>query len=80
LSTECVSRFKQPVDAPYNVVVVDKLASVGLRDAFLHAGDEAGVIFQHASNRVFHQLLSVLAAGKGNLLKTCFNLKTAVKQ
>lgn len=56
---------KSRFDAPHHVVVVDKLASLGLRNAFLHTDDEAGLIFQHAGNR--SQLLGVLAAGKGDL-------------
>jgi hypothetical protein len=38
-----------------------KLAPFRLLDASLHPGDEAGLIFEHSRNRVFHQLLGVLA-------------------
>ena len=54
--------------------MVDELASVRLRDAFLNTGHETRLIFQHAGNRVFYQLLGVLAASKGHLLKTFFNV------
>jgi len=54
VSTECASPLKEPVDALHHVVMVDKFASVRLRDAFLNTGDETRLIFQHAGNRVFH--------------------------
>jgi hypothetical protein len=46
----------------------------GLLDAPLHSCDEAGLIFQHAGNSVFHQLLSVLAISRGHLLEPRFNV------
>ncbi len=73
-STEYASRLAQPIDAGHHVFVVDELATVGLRDAFFHTGNEAGVIFQHVANGVFHQLLGVLAIGKRYLLEPRFNV------
>ena len=66
--------MKQPVDTVKHVFVLDKLAPVGLLDTFLHPGDEAGLIFEHARNSVFNQLLGVLAIGKGHFLQARFNL------
>lgn len=54
--------------------MLDELATVGLLQASSHPGDEAGLIFEHASDRVFHQLLGVLAIGRGNLLELRFNI------
>jgi hypothetical protein len=70
--------MKQPIDPLKHVLVLYKLAPVGLLDASLHAGDEAGLIFEHAGNRVFHQLLSVLAISRGQLLKPRFNVRWKV--
>jgi hypothetical protein len=53
----------------YARLCAHKLAPVGLLDAFLHASDEAGLIFEHAGNSVFHQLLGVLAIGGRPLLE-----------
>ncbi|HEY3838655.1 MAG TPA: hypothetical protein VGL72_18885 [Bryobacteraceae bacterium] len=66
--------MKQPVDAIKHVLVLDKLAPVGLRDAPSHICEEAGLIVQHAGNGVFHQLLCVLAAGRGHLLEPGFDV------
>jgi len=66
--------MKQPVDAIQHVLVLYKLAPVGLRDASLHTSDEAGLIVEHAGNSVFHQLLGVLAIGRGHLLKPRFDV------
>ena len=66
--------MKQPVDTVKHVVVLYKLAPAGLLDASLHARDEAGLIFEHAGHRVFHQLLGVLAMGRGHLLEPRFNV------
>ena len=74
LSSESASRLKQPVDTVQHILVLYQLAPVGLLDAFLHAGDEAGLIFEHAGNSVFNQLLGVLAIGKGQLLEPRFNV------
>ena len=74
MSSESASRVKQPVDTVKDVFVIYKLAPVGLLDAFLHPGDEAGLIFEHAGNSVFNQLLGVLAIGKGQLLEPRFNV------
>ena len=74
MSTESASRLKQPVDTVKDVFVLYKLAPVGLLDAFLHPGDEAGLIFEHAGNSVFNQLLGVLAMGKGQFLEPRFNV------
>ncbi len=54
--------------------MVDKLATVGLRDAFVHPGNKAGLIFQHPGNGVLHKLRGVLAIGKGHLLEPRFNV------
>ena len=66
--------MKQPVDTIKHVFVLYKLATVGLLDASVHSCDEAGLIFKHAGNSVFHQLLGVLAIGGGHLLKPRFNV------
>src|SRR5580698_863612 len=66
--------MKQPVDTVKYVLGLYQLAPVGLLDASLHAGDEAGLIFEHAGNGVFHQLLGVLAIGRGHLLEPRFNV------
>ena len=52
----------------------DELATVGLLDASLYSRAEAGLIFEHAGNSVFHQLLGVLAIGSRHLLKPRFNV------
>jgi hypothetical protein len=54
--------------------VLYKLATVGLFTASLHSCDEAILIFEHAGNSVFYQLLGVLAIGKGHLLEPCFDV------
>lgn len=74
MSTESVSRLKQPVDTVKHVFVLYKLATVGLLEAFLHSGGETGLIFEHPGNGVFHDLLGVLAVGKGQLLEPRFNV------
>jgi hypothetical protein len=74
LPTESASRMKQPVDTVKYVLVLYKLAPVGFLGASLHAGDEAGLIFEHACNGVFHQLLGVFAIGGSHLLEPRFNL------
>jgi len=61
-------------DTVQHVFVLYKLAPVGLFDACLRSYDEAGLIFEHAGNSVFHQLLGVLATGRGHLLKPRFNV------
>ena len=66
--------MKQPVYTVKHVFVLYKLAPVYLLDASLHASDEAGLIFEHAGNSVFHQLLGVLAIGRGHLLEPRFNV------
>jgi hypothetical protein len=54
--------------------VLYKLATVGLLDAPLYSCNEAGLIFEHARNSVFHQLLGILAIGGSHLLEPHFNL------
>jgi hypothetical protein len=54
--------------------VLYKLATVGLLNASLHSGDEAGLIFEHSGNSVLHQLLGILAVGIGHLLELRFNV------
>ena len=54
--------------------MLHKLATVGLLDASLDSCDEAGLIFEHPGNGVFHQLLGILAIGNGDLLKSRFNV------
>ncbi|MGD0436639.1 MAG: hypothetical protein ABSB86_09235 [Bryobacteraceae bacterium] len=66
--------MKQPVDTVTHILMLYKLATVSLLNAFLHSSDEAGLIFEHACNSVFHQLLGVLAIGRGHLLEPRFNL------
>ncbi len=66
--------MKQPVDTVKHVPVLYKLATVGSLDPLFHSCDEAGLIFEHAGNRVFHQLPGVLAIGKGQLLESHFNV------
>ena len=67
--------MKQPVDPVKHVLVLYKFATVGLCDSPLHSGDEAGLHFEHASDSVFHQLLGVLAIGRGHLLEPRFNVR-----
>src|SRR5438067_13128058 len=74
LSTEGASRAIQPVDAVKHVFMLYKFAAIGLFDAFLHASDESGLIVEHPGNRVFHQLLGVLARGRGHLLEPRLDL------
>ena len=66
--------MKQPVDAGKHVFMLYKFSAVCLFDALLNASDEASLIVQHPSNGVFHQLLGVLAAGRGHLLEPCFDV------
>ncbi len=66
--------MKQPVDATKHVLVLYKLAPIGLRDAPLHTGDEAGLIVEHPGNGVFNQLLGILAIGRGQLLEPRFDV------
>ncbi len=54
--------------------MLDKLATVGLLNAFLHSGDEAGLIFEHPGNGVLHQLLNILAVGNSHLMEPVFNV------
>jgi hypothetical protein len=70
--------MRQPVDTLKQVFVLHELTPVGLLDASLHAGDEAGLIFEHAGNCIFHQLLGVLAIGGGYLLMPRFNVGRGV--
>jgi hypothetical protein len=65
---------KQPVDSVKHVFMLYKFATVGLFDALLHASDKTGLIVQHPGNCVFHQLLGVLAAGRGHLLEPRFDV------
>jgi hypothetical protein len=65
---------KKSVDAIQHVLVLYKFAAVGLRDSRLHTRDEAGLIVEHAGNSAFHQLLGVLAIGRGQLLEPRFDL------
>ncbi len=67
--------MKQPVDTVNYVFMLYTLATVGLFDASLHSCDEAALIFEHAGNSVFHQLLGVLAISKGHLLEPRFNVR-----
>ena len=66
--------MKQPVDAVKHVFVLYKLATVGLLDASLHSCDEEGLIFEHPGHSVFHQLLGILAVGRGHLPELRFNV------
>lgn len=74
LSTESASQVKQTAYTLNHVLVLYKLASVGLLDTPLHSCDEAGLIFEHAGNCVFNQLLGVLAVGRGHLPEPRFNV------
>jgi hypothetical protein len=66
--------LKQPVDTVNHVFVRYKLATAGLLDASLHSCDEAVLIFEHAGNSVFHQLLGVPAMLRRGIDITGFNL------
>ena len=66
--------MKQPVDTIKHVFVLDKLATVGLLNASLHSGDEAGLIFEHPGNSVLHQLLGIFAVGRSHSLELRFNV------
>jgi hypothetical protein len=59
-------------------VVLYEFAMIGLIDAFLHARDEACLVFEHATHRLCHQLLSVLATGRGHLLEPHLNVRRKV--
>jgi hypothetical protein len=65
---------KQPVDTVKHVFVRYNLAPGCLLNASLHSGDEAGLVFKHVGNGVFHQLLDILAMGGGHLLKPRFDV------
>ncbi|MGO9228633.1 MAG: hypothetical protein ACLQKA_05405 [Bryobacteraceae bacterium] len=67
--------MKQPVDAASHVFVLYEFAPVGLLNAPVHAGDEAGLIFEHTGRGVFHQLLGVLAIGNRQSLEAGFNVR-----
>ncbi len=67
--------MKQSVEAVQHVLVLDKLAPVGLVDAPLHSCNETGLIFEHPGNGVLNQLLGVLAIGRGNLVEPRFNVR-----
>lgn len=54
--------------------MVDKIAPVGLRKAFVYSGNKEGLAFEHACNRVFDQLLSILAICMSHLLKPRLNI------
>lgn len=66
--------MKQLVDTVNHIFVLYKLATVGLLDASLHSCGKAVLIFEHAGNSVFHQLLGVLATGKSHSLELRFNV------
>ena len=66
--------MKQPVDTIKHVLVLYELAPVGLRDAPFDTGNVTGLIVQHAGNGVFHQLLGILAIGRGHLLEPRFDV------
>ena len=66
--------MKQPVDAGEHVFVLDELAPVGLLNASLHSGDEAGLIFKHPGNSVLDKLFGILAVGNSHLLEPRFNV------
>ncbi len=74
LSTESVSRVKQPLDAVKHVFVFYKLATVGLLNASLHSCDEARLILEHPGNSILNQLFGILAIGRSYLLELCFNV------
>jgi hypothetical protein len=69
-----ISRRQKPGDAIDYVIVVDKLAPVGLRNAFTHSVNKEGLAFEQAGNGVFDQLLSILAICMCHLLKPRFNI------
>jgi len=48
---------------------------VGLIDAFLHSRDEARLVFEHATHRLSHQLLSILAIRRSHLLEPHFDIR-----
>ena len=66
--------MKQPVNTVNHVLVLYKLAAVGLLNTSLHSGDEAGLIFEHPGNSILHQLLGILAVGNSHLLEPRFNV------
>jgi hypothetical protein len=65
---------KQAVDSVKHFLVLYKLAAAGLLNTSLHTRDEAGLVFEHACNSVFHKLLGVRAVGGSHLLKPRFNI------
>ena len=66
--------MKRAVDAIKHIRGLDELAPVSLRDASLNTSDEAGLIVEHAGDRVFYQLLGILAVGRGHLLEPRFDV------
>lgn len=54
--------------------MLDKLATVGLFNAFLHSSNEAGLTFEHPDHSVLHQLLGIFAVGGSHLLELRFNV------
>jgi hypothetical protein len=54
--------------------MVDKFATVGGRNSLFDPRYKTGLIFQHADNGVFYQLLGVLAICKRHLLEPRFNI------
>ena len=74
LSTESSSRVKQPLDAIPHLLILNSLAAIGLLDAPLYPSDKPGLIFKHAIDCFFHQLLGILSVRRGHLLKPCFNV------
>ena len=62
------------VNPVYHFLVVNQFAAIGLLHASVHSGDKAGLIFKHAVNGFFHQLLGIFAVGGGHSLEPRFNI------
>ena len=78
MSTESASRVKQPVDTVTHILMLYKLATVSLLNAFLHSSDEAGLIFEHTTDSFLHQLLGGGAIMVRDLRKLRFLLGSEV--
>lgn len=74
LSNVSVSRMKQPVDTVNYVLVLYKLAPVGLLYASLHSCNKACVTGEHPNNGVLDQLLRIFAVGGSHMLELRFNV------
>ena len=55
--------------------MIDEFAAIGCCNSLFDRRNKTSLTFQHAGNRVFHQLFGVLAIGKRHLLKPVFDIR-----